>query len=85
MEAYLEVYNILNRKELTHYMRSLLLPNLKDWENYMNSLKLPSEGGNDQPGDYKQSYIQLPPAGDYPTQLFFLNPRYYYIGVHIDL
>ncbi len=85
MEAYLEVYNVFNRKELTHYMRSLLLPNLKDWENYMNSLILPSEGGSDQPGDYKQSYIQLPPAGDFPTQLLFLNPRYYYIGVHIDL
>jgi outer membrane receptor protein involved in Fe transport len=85
IEAYLEVYNVFNRKELTHYLRSLLLPNLKDWENYMNSLKLPSEGGSDQPGDYKQSYIQLPPPGDFPTQLLFLNPRFYFIGIHVDL
>lgn len=85
MEAYLEVYNVFNRKELTHYLRSLLLPNLKDWENYMNSLKLPSEGGSDQPGDYKQSYIQLPPPGDFPAQLLFLSPRSYFIGIHVDL
>ena len=85
IELYVEVYNVFNRKELTHYLRSLLLPNLKDWENYMNSLKILSEGGSDEPGDYKQSYIVMPPAGDFPTQLLFLNPRHYFFGIHIDL
>jgi len=78
-EAYMEVINVFNRKELTHYLRSLLLPNLKDWENYMNSLR-----PGDRPGDYKQSYIVLPPAGDFPTQLLFLNPRSYYFGIRLS-
>ncbi len=80
---YADVYNVFNRKELTWYMRSLLLPNLRDWTNYMNSLHLPGDGGTDEPGDYKQSYIQLPPPGDFPTQLLFLNPRTYDLGIHV--
>lgn len=84
-EIYMEVYNVFNVKELTHYLRSLLLPNLKLWDNYMNSLKLPEEGGSDQPGDYEQSYIQLPGDGDIPRQLLFLNPRSFYFGIHIVL
>ncbi len=84
-EIYMEVYNVFNVKELTHYLRSLLLPNLKVWDNYMNSLKLPEEGGSDQPGDYTQSYIQLPGDQDIPRQLLFLNPRSFFFGVHIDI
>jgi outer membrane receptor protein involved in Fe transport len=84
-EIYMEVYNLFDVKELTNYLRSLLLPNLKLWENYMNSLHLPEEGGSDQPGDYKASYIQLPGPGDFPRQLLFLNPRSFYFGIHIVL
>jgi outer membrane receptor protein involved in Fe transport len=79
-QLYLEVTNVFNRKEMTPYLRSYLLPNLKLYTEYMNSLE---EG--DRPGDYKKSYIKLPDSKYFPTQLLFLNPRRFYVGIHVNL
>lgn len=78
-QFYLEVTNVFNRKEMTPYLRSYLLPNLRLYSEYMNSLR---EG--DRPGDYKKSYIELPDAKYFPTQLLFLNPRRFYFGIHFN-
>jgi len=80
LEAYMEVYNLLNRKEMTPYLRSYLLPVLPSYYAYLNSLR---EG--DQPGDYKQDYIVLPNSEDFQNQLLFLNPRRYFFGIRINL
>lgn len=79
-EIYLEVTNLFNRKELTPYLRSYLLPNLKLYREYMNSLK-----SSDRPGDYKKSYIKLPDNDYFPNQLLFMNPRRLYLGFHINI
>ncbi len=78
-QLYLEVYNLFNRKEMTQYLRSYLLPNLKLYNDYMNSLR---EG--DKPGDYEQDYILLPDSKFFPTQLLFMNPRRFYVGIRIN-
>lgn len=79
-EAYMEVYNLFNRKELTPYLRSYLLPSLPSYYAYLNSLK-----DGDQPGDYKQDYIELPDNVVFQNQLLFLNPRRYFFGIRINL
>ncbi len=84
MQAYMEVYNLFNRKELNPALRSLLLPNLKLYNEYLASLNLPEEGGTDQPGDYEADYIKLPDPGDFPTQLLFLEPRDIYFGIRVN-
>jgi outer membrane receptor protein involved in Fe transport len=84
MEGYMEIYNVFNRKELNPALRSLLLPSLKLYNAYLASLHLPEEGGNDQPGDYKADYIELPNPGDFPTQLLFLEPRDIYFGIKVS-
>ncbi|MDP3147707.1 MAG: TonB-dependent receptor [Ignavibacteria bacterium] len=84
LQAYIEVYNLFNRKELNPNLRSLLLPSLKLYDEYLASLKLPEEGGSDMPGDYKADYIKLPDPGDFPTQLLFNTPRDIYFGIRIN-
>ena len=83
-ELYMEVYNLFNRKELNQNLRSLLLPYLKLYNDYLDSLVLPSEGGSDQPGDYKADYIKLPNSSQFPTQLLFNSPRDIFFGVRIN-
>ena len=83
-QVYLEVYNLLNVKELNSNLRSLLLPYLKLYNEYLESLILSDEGGNDQPGDYKADHIKLPDPEDFPTQLLFNTPRDIYFGIKIN-
>ncbi|MGD8780824.1 MAG: TonB-dependent receptor [Ignavibacteria bacterium] len=82
--AYMEVYNLFNRKELNPNLRSLLLPQLSSYTDYLDSLILPEEGGDDQPGDYEADHIVLPDPGDFPTQLLFKTPRDIYFGIKVN-
>lgn len=83
-QIYLEVYNLLNVKELSKNLRSLLLPYLSLYYDYLDSLILPEEGGTDQPGDYKADHIRLPDDSDFPTQLLFNTPRDIYFGIKVN-
>ncbi|MFH2034844.1 MAG: TonB-dependent receptor, partial [Candidatus Zixiibacteriota bacterium] len=81
-QVYFEVYNLFNRKELTWYMRSYLLPQQTLYWDYIYSLDIDR---GDRPGDYRKDYIILPDPEKFPTQLFFINPRRYFFGIHINI
>ncbi len=74
--AYMQIKNLFNYKGF---------PNPLYWNRYVDSLHFPwetgSQHGNDELGDYKQSYIDL----GWNTWAQFVNPRDIFFGIRIQM